>query len=61
MTLSRKGSAFPSFFVRLFTAMKSGISMPVAWLRLVPQGPVKEHDNLPSTIFACEAGRIVFG
>jgi hypothetical protein len=61
MTLSRKGAAFPSFFVHLFTEMKRGVSMPVAWVKLAPQGPVKEHDNLPSTIFACEAGQMVFG
>ena len=61
MTLSRRGSAFPAFFVRLFTDMKRGVSMPVAWVKLAPQGPVKEHENLPSTIFACEAGQMVFG
>jgi len=61
MTLSRKGVAFPAFFTRLFTDMKRGVSMPVAWVKLAPQGPVKEHENLPSTIFACEAGQMVFG
>ena len=61
MTLSRRGNAFPAFFARLFTDMKRGVSMPVAWVKLAPQGPVKEHENLPSTIFACEAGQMVFG
>lgn len=61
MTLSRRGGAFPTFFARLFTEMKRGVSMPVAWVRLSPQGQVKEHGNLPSTIFACEAGQMVFG
>ena len=61
MTLSRRGSVFPAFFARLFTDMKRGVSMPVAWVKLAPQGPVKEHENLPSTIFACEAGQMVFG
>jgi len=41
--------------------MKRGVSMPVAWINLAPQGPVKEQENLPSTIFACEAGQIAFG
>jgi hypothetical protein len=61
MTLSRKGSSFPPFFARLFADMKRGVSMPVAWVKLSPQGPVKDHENLPSTIFACEAGQMVFG
>ena len=61
MTLSRRGGAFPAFFARIFAEMKRGVSMPVAWARLAPQGPVKEHENLPSTIFACEAGQMVFG
>jgi hypothetical protein len=61
MTLSRRGEAFPAFFARLFTDMKRGVSMPVAWVKLAPQGPVKEHENLPSAIFACEAGQMVFG
>ena len=61
MTLSRRGDAFPTFFVQLFTDMKRGVSMPVAWVKLSPQGPVKEHETLPSTIFACEAGQMVFG
>jgi len=60
MTVSRRGGAFPPFFARLFTDMKRGVSMPVAWVKLAPQGPFKEHGNLPSTIFACEAGQMVF-
>ena len=61
MTLSRRGGAFPAFFARLLTDMKRGVSMPVAWVKLAPQGPVKEHESLPSTIFACEAGQMLFG
>jgi hypothetical protein len=60
MTLSRRGDAFPAFFARLFTDMKRGVSMPIAWVKLAPQGPAKEHENLPSTIFICEAGQMVF-
>lgn len=45
----------------LFADMKLGVSMPVAWVKLAPQGPLKEHESLPSTIFACEAGQMVFG
>jgi len=61
MTLSRQGGAFPEFFARLFTDMNRGIPMPVAWAKLAPQGSVKQHESLPSTIFACEAGQMVFG
>ena len=60
MTISRQGDAFPIFFVRLFTEMKRGTSMPMAWVKQAPQGPSKEHETLPSTIFACEAGQMVF-
>jgi len=60
MTLSRQGGAFGPFFRQLFAEMKRGISMPVAWARLAPQGAVKGHERLPSTIFACEAGQMIF-
>jgi hypothetical protein len=60
MTLSRHGDAFPTFFVRLFTDMKKGTSMPMAWVKQAPQGPSRKHESLPSTIFACEAGQLVF-
>jgi hypothetical protein len=61
MTLSRRGDAFGNFFHRLFREMKRGVSMPVAWAKLAPQFPSKEHENLPSTIFACEVGQLVLG
>jgi len=61
MTLSRNEQAFANFFVRLFTEMKRGVSMPIAWVKIAPQGPAREHENLPATIFACEAGQMVFG
>jgi hypothetical protein len=61
MTLSRRGDLFPRFFVRLFEDMKRGTSMPLAWVKLAPQGPMSESDELPSTIFACMAGQVAFG
>jgi hypothetical protein len=60
MTLSRRGEAFPRFFVRLFEDMKRGTPMPMAWVKIAPQGPVPEHSELPSTIFACLAGGLRF-
>ncbi len=60
MTLDRKGTIFGQFFRRLFTAMKQGTSMPMAWVRLAPQGPRIDHDDCPETIFFCEVGQLAF-
>jgi hypothetical protein len=60
MTLARRGDAFATLFVRLFSDMKQGVSMPVAWAKIAPQGPAKEHEALPSMIFACELGQMTF-
>jgi hypothetical protein len=61
MTLSRRGGRFAAFFRELFARMKSGTSMPVAWVALAPQIPNEEHPSCPDTIFACEAGQVSFG
>jgi hypothetical protein len=58
MTLDRKDAAFGRFFSRLFTAMKKGTSMPLAWVKLAPQG--LDHPDCPDTIFACEVGQLAF-
>lgn len=60
MTLERKGDLFPRFFERLFTDMRRGESMPVAWVKLAPQAPQAEHADCPATIFACELGQLAF-
>ena len=60
MTLARRGDLFPRFFVRLFEDMMRGTSMPLAWVRLAPQGPQAESAEFPSTIFACMAGQVSF-
>jgi hypothetical protein len=60
LTLQRNGTSFTSFFRRLFTEMTKGVSMPVAWVKLAPQVPGHERSDRPATIFACEAGQIVF-
>jgi hypothetical protein len=60
MTVARNGRAFPTFFGRLFGAMKTGKTMPVAWVELAPQIPGRDHPECPGTIFACEAGHIAF-
>jgi hypothetical protein len=60
MTLNRRGSAFGQFFMTLFSKMKSGISMPVAWNELAPQIPGEVHPDCPAMIFACEIGQLSF-
>jgi len=60
MALDRRGDVFPRFFQRLFTEMKRGVSMPVAWVKLAPQAPQAEHADCPGTIFACEVGQLTF-
>jgi hypothetical protein len=60
MTLARRGDLFARFFVRLFEDMKRGTPMPLAWVKLAPQGPVSGHNELPGTMFACMAGPVAF-
>jgi hypothetical protein len=60
MTLNRRGESFGRFFSGLFSKMKSGISMPVAWIELSPQAPAKGQPAPPETIFACEIGPLTF-
>ena len=60
MTLDRRGDVFATFFRSLFTEMKRGVSMPVAWVKLAPQAPQAEHANCPGAIFACEVGQLAF-
>ncbi len=60
MTLSRRGDLFARFFVRLFEDMKRGTPMPMAWVKLAPQGAVPAHDELPGTMFVCMAGQVAF-
>jgi hypothetical protein len=60
ITYSRRGDVFPRFFHELFSMMKTGVPMPMAWVRLAPQIPGKEHPDCPSTIFLCGAGGVRF-
>lgn len=58
-TLDRKGAAFGRFFHALFELMRDGASMPEAWVRLAPQGPVA-HKDQPAMILVADAGKLVF-
>ena len=60
MTLNRRGNSFEHFFTELFSKMKTGVSMPDAWVQLDPQVPVCVADSNPETIFACELGALSF-
>jgi hypothetical protein len=60
ITGNRNGDAFGRFFKSLFELMWNGVSMPMAWVTLAPQGP-QQPDDIPGTIFIPEAGQVVFG
>jgi hypothetical protein len=59
ITLNRNGEAFGRFFRSLFDLMLTGVSMPMAWVTLAPQGPYASDDN-PGMIFHTEAGGLTF-
>lgn len=59
--LNRKGPKFAEFFRRLFELMSAGTSMPLAWVKLAPQVPDHDDPNVPSAIFAAEAGHLTLG
>jgi hypothetical protein len=61
ITLQRNGDKFARFFRELFTRMKNGQTMPMAWVRIVPQGPSPKHDDCPATIFLMEGGPFCLG
>lgn len=61
ITLQRKGGKFTRFFRELFERMKSGQSMPMAWVQIAPQADTPQHDDLPGTICAMEAGALRLG
>ena len=60
ITLNRNGDHFGRFFAELFSKMRNGMSMPMAWVQLAPQGPNQSRD-IPGTIALMEAGHIAFG
>jgi len=60
MTINRDGVKFSNFLHSLLGEMKYGATMPVAWNRLAPQIPGKEHSDAPATIFVCGLGQARF-
>jgi hypothetical protein len=59
-TLNRRGDSFCRFFKELFTQMKAGKSMPIAWNVIAPQYKSEKHADLPETICQMEAGQVRF-
>jgi hypothetical protein len=60
LTNQRNGNSFTSFYQRLFTDMKQGTTMSVAWSKLAPQIPNQVHVDTPDGIMLTEAGHVVF-
>lgn len=60
LTFDRRGELFGEFFYKLFNAMKQGTSMSLAWVQIAPQIPGRDHPDMPSSLFLCEAGQIAF-
>ena len=60
MTMKRNGQIFPNFFKELFGMMHQGVTMPMAWVKLAPQIPGREHANVPGTICAMEVTHVRF-
>ena len=60
MTIDRLGTKFPDFLRELFGEMSSGASMPVAWSRIVPQIPGRDHPDAPATLFSNGLGQTRF-
>jgi hypothetical protein len=57
-TLNRRGTAFPTFFRKLFERMRDGEQMMLAWVQLAPQGV--PSTDAPETIMLAEGGALVF-
>ena len=61
LTLERKGNNFPRFFSALLGLMAKGRTMPMAWVKLVPQdGDSRRMKELPETIFEANLGQTQF-
>jgi hypothetical protein len=58
LVINRRGTAFTVFFQKLFEAIKGGASMLMAWVKLAPQTPNRDHPECPSTLMLVEAGHI---
>lgn len=60
MTLKRNDKSFADFFSQIFRQMHEEVPMPMAWVKLVPQGGRITYDNCPDAMLTCEIGQIIF-
>jgi hypothetical protein len=60
LTLDRNGEGFSRFFKELFTLMKSGKTMPAAWVKIAPQHTSAMPQHTPETIFLSEGKLVAF-
>jgi hypothetical protein len=59
ITNNRNAEHFGRFFQALFEMMATGVSMPMAWVQLAPQGPM-QRDDIPGTVCLMGAGHVSF-
>lgn len=57
-TTNRRGTAFPTFFRKLFERMRDGEQMLLAWVQLAPQGV--PSTDAPETMMLAEGGKLTF-
>jgi len=60
IVINRKGEGFTRFLKSLFQDMWRGVTMPMAWVKLAPQGGPQPPDA-PETICLMELTHVVFG
>lgn len=60
LTLNRNGEGFSRFFKELFRLMKSGKTLPAAWVKIAPQHTSVMPQHTPETIFLSEGKFVAF-
>jgi hypothetical protein len=58
-TIDRNGDGFGRFFKEIFTQMKAGKTMPMAWAKIAPQHESVMPKYAPATVFLPEGKFVV--
>jgi hypothetical protein len=58
-TIDRNGDGFGRFFKEIFTLMKAGKTMPMAWAKIAPQHESVMPKYAPATVFLPEGKFVV--
>jgi hypothetical protein len=58
MTLERKNPSFGHFLERLLSLISAGDALPIAWNKLCPQIPGRDHPDTPETIMVVGRGSV---